>query len=110
MLPYLTRRAFGLLSAGVLLSPALAKTATPKQAYPKLRRGMNFHHLLNWPEVKENGARLDYVWPPFAAPAYELHDAELARLRMLGFDFLRVTAAPSIFIVSPGARRVSCCA
>ena len=66
---------------------------------------MNLHHMLNWPDTAPNRDPVDYVWPPFATPGYEISDAELVRLKTMKFDFLRVTADPSIFIASKGARR-----
>lgn len=72
---------------------------------PKLRRGIMFHHLLNWPLVTRRGDVVDYVWPPFAAPSFRIIDAELDSLVRAGFDFARVTVDPSIFIASPRERR-----
>jgi len=45
------------------------------------------------------------VWPPFEAPNYKISDDELTQLRALKFDFLRVTADPSIFLASDAAKR-----
>lgn len=66
---------------------------------------MNLHHLLNWPDTVPDRSPVEYVWPPFATPGYEISDAELQQLKQSRIDFLRVTADPSIFIASSGPRR-----
>jgi endoglucanase len=71
---------------------------------PSLSCGISLHHLLNWPETTSEGGRTDYVWPPFATPNYRIRDEELSRLKAMGFDFLRVTADPSIFITASQTR------
>jgi endoglucanase len=60
--------------------------------------------VLNWPalEVDANGSR--YVWPPFAADVYVLRAEDLTRVRALGFDFIRLTVDPGLWIAE-GARR-----
>jgi hypothetical protein len=92
--------------AGVAAAATLALArATELPVYPRLQRGINFHHMLNWPDVIERGATLDYVWPPFAGERFATSDAELARLRAMGFDFIRLTADPAILIATDGPRR-----
>ena len=99
----LTRRQF----AGLLgLSCASAASASDAAPYPKFKRGINLHHLLNWPDTIPDRDPVEYVWPPFATPGYDISDAELARLRQMKLDFLRVTADPSIFLATQGAKRV----
>lgn len=71
-------------------------------AYPKLRRGVNLHNLLNWPEARVDGDRTTYVWPAFEASRFSITDEELRALVTAGFDFVRLTVDPSIFIEATG--------
>ncbi len=75
------------------ISPVLA------HEFPYMRRGINLHHLLNWPDVKKSAGKLEYSWPPFQGAHYQIKDQELHNLVRMGFDFVRVTVDPSIFIV-----------
>ena len=90
------RAALALLAA----SPALAAVPGP----PRLRRGINLHHILNWPDTVLRDGQRDYVWPPFAGERHRIADAELAHLRAAGFDFLRVTLDPAL-VMSAGEAR-----
>jgi len=56
--------------------------------------------MLNWAEF--NGE--DYRWPPFTRADYQSSGEEMANLRRVGFDFVRLTVAPDIFMASDGAR------
>lgn len=71
-------------------------------AYPSLRRGVNLHNLLNWPDAQVKGDRTVYAWPAFQAPRFSMTDAELRALVSAGFDFVRLTVDPSIFIEATG--------
>lgn len=71
---------------------------------PKLSRGINIHHMLNWPDTKPGDGKTQYVWPPFEAANYQMSDAEIEHLKAMGFDFVRVTADPSIFLTADKAR------
>ncbi|MEI6715618.1 MAG: cellulase family glycosylhydrolase [Verrucomicrobiota bacterium] len=66
--------------------------------YPKLIKGISLHHLLNWPDAKTDKGKTEYIWPPFETPEYQISDTELVHLKAMGFDFLRVTVDPSIFL------------
>lgn len=92
--------AFGLASAAACALPAVPSLA----AVPRLRRGINLHHLLNWPLIRTVAGRVDYIWPPFRDAGHQIADAELALLKSAGFDFIRLTVDPSIFIASAGER------
>jgi hypothetical protein len=94
-----------LILGNAILAPAFAQTGPIAACYPKLSRGINFHHLLNWPDVKPQGGKTDYVWPPFLSANYKISDVELSRLVDSGFDFVRVTADPSIFATAHTSRR-----
>jgi endoglucanase len=78
--------------------------ASADLAFPSLRRGINLHHLLNWPDTRDGAGRTVYVWPPFETDNYKITDDELSRLKTMGFDFLRVTADPGIFIAADETR------
>jgi endoglucanase len=72
--------------------------------FPTLRRGVSFHHVLNWPAIEADADGPHYVWPPFAADAYRLRDEDLAQVRTLGFDFIRLTVDPGLWIAQDAAR------
>lgn len=106
----LTRRTFGFLFGSAAVAAAgkqdvFAQSAAVDLPFPKFTRGVNLHHLLNWPDTQSGNGPTEYVWPPFKTEDYQITDAELARLKTMGFDFLRVTADPSIFIAVNEARR-----
>lgn len=100
----LTRRQC-LAALGAMTLPAGRAMAAPAQPCPRLRRGISFHHLLNWPDVEGEGASLRYVWPPFAGAGHEIGAAELTALQRTGFDFVRLTVDPSIFIAATERQR-----
>lgn len=70
------------------------------------RRGINLHHLLNWPLGSRVAGRHIYTWPPFRSSRFQISDDELRELRSVGFDFVRLTIDPSILIASEPARRL----
>ncbi|CAN7384053.1 cellulase family glycosylhydrolase [Phenylobacterium sp. LjRoot225] len=72
---------------------------------PGLRRGVNIHHMLNWPTHRGGQSSADYVWPPFATAPYQLAAETLAEIVARGFTFVRVTVAPSIFLAADAKRR-----
>lgn len=92
-------------AAGALVMPAVRSMASSAQPCPRLHRGIGVHHLLNWPEIEGEGTSLRYVWPPFASAGYQIGAAELHALRRAGFDFVRLTVDPSIFIVASDRQR-----
>lgn len=94
-----------LAAAGVAAKPAARAMAAPAQPCPRLHRGIGVHNLLNWPDVEGEGPALRYVWPPFSSAGYQISDAEIRNLRRTGFDFIRLTADPSIFIAATDEQR-----
>ena len=73
---------------------------------PALRRGIGVHNLLNWPQVQgTSGEGVQYVWPAFEGADYRISADQLAALRTAGFDFIRLTVDPSIFISIDPPRR-----
>ncbi len=71
---------------------------------PGLRRGVNIHHVLNWPQHQRERP-VDYVWPPFADPPHGIGSDTLSALSRAGFSFVRLTLDPAIFMASDGPRR-----
>ncbi len=92
--------AVGLLAAG----RAGASHAAVASATPALRRGVSVDSLLNRPEVAQQNP-FEYKWPPFSTPQYQLPEGTFSALRRVGFDFVRLTVDPAIFMANPGARR-----
>lgn len=72
---------------------------------PGLRRGVNIHHMLNWPAHRGGQSSADYVWPPFATAPYQLAPETLDEIVARGFTFVRVTVDPSIFLAANAQRR-----
>jgi hypothetical protein len=72
---------------------------------PGLRRGVNIHHMLNWPAHRGGQSSADYVWPPFATAPYQLAAETLAEIVARGFTFVRVTVDPAIFFAADAQRR-----
>jgi endoglucanase len=94
-----TRRQAAALIAALLASRlAGGEAKAAGGSYPRLSRGVNIHHMLNWPETHSLNGRQDYVWPPFQAAQYRIENSRLAQLKALGFDFIRLTVDPSILI------------
>lgn len=101
--PISRRSCLGLL-AGLL--PAAAGAAGTGSA-PKLSRGINIHSALNWPEASQRDGKTVYAWPPFRAQRYQLGYNELRNLSDMGFDFVRLTLDPGIFIDVAGTERAA---
>ncbi len=102
------RRCLAILSAavpGAFLAGRLPASARASDLAPTLRRGINIHNALNWPQVEKGDGPTRYVWPPFREATNPVTDEEFRRLKAMGFDFIRVTVDPSIFIVTEGPRR-----
>jgi hypothetical protein len=94
----------------VLALGAIPLANTPARAghqasdnHPHLARGINFHHLLNWPSLQNQSQGQSYIWPPFGDDKYKLRPEDLCLVRALGFDFVRLTVDPGLWI-SEGAR------
>lgn len=96
----MTRRgaALGLASVAACSQPAAAQIVRLNPL--PLRRGIGVHHMLNWAEFDGE----DYRWPPFTRHDYQSSNEEMANLRRVGFDFVRLTVAPDIFMASDGRR------
>ncbi len=81
-------------------------------AAPVLKRGVGVHEWLNWSPLLTDGS---YRWPPYqSVPEWltryrALADwpagDEFARIRSLGFDFVRLTVDPGPLLATEGAER-----
>jgi len=87
--------------------------ASSAQAAPlPLSRGVGLHGWLNWSPIEKDGS---YRWPPYRTVEQWLSlwrpigdwpkGNEFARIRSLGFDFVRLTVDPGPLAASEGARR-----
>ncbi|SEG60930.1 Cellulase (glycosyl hydrolase family 5) [Bosea lathyri] len=74
---------------------------------PKLRRGIGVHLPLNWPEVKQVDGKTVYAWPAFKGARFQLGDDDLRMLSAWGFDFVRLTLDPGIFMDAAGTERAA---
>lgn len=91
----------------------LALLAGPAAAAPlELHRGVGVHEWLNWSPLAADGS---YRWPPYRsveewrtryreAADWTAGD-EFARIRSLGFDFIRLTVDPGPLLATEGAKR-----
>ncbi|MCQ4628557.1 glycoside hydrolase family 5 protein [Shinella sp. CPCC 100929] len=98
-------RAFRPLVLLVIMLLGAAGTALAADL-PSFRRGINFARLHSLPteDPEKAGA---FLWPPFQGPLARIKNAELRRLRAVGFDFIRLPVAPAPFLsVTQAKRRV----
>ena len=99
---------FPLISAAFALALCDAATADPLV----LHRGVAVHEWLNWAPLAADGS---YIWPPYRSIAQWLAvdrpatdwapGDQFARIRKLGFDFVRLSVDPGPLLASDGARR-----
>lgn len=66
-------------------------------------KGISLHEWFTWPRQV---APDRYATPLFQAPKGELTRAEAQGLRNLGFDFVRLTVEPGVFMATTGADKV----
>ena len=92
-------------AGGVACAPAAsAQPGSP----PRLRRGVNLHHLLNWPELASGpGEPVRYRPRAFSDPGHAFDEGEAGRLRAAGFDFVRLTVDPAIHLAAPPEGRAA---
>ncbi len=67
-----------------------------------LRRGVNIYHMMEG--AARNGVGGDVVWPPFVGPTHDMPDAQIGALSRAGFDFVRLTLAPDVFLRASGTQ------
>ncbi len=84
----------------------LAATPPARASGPKapFRRGVSIHNLMNWGAVedKEKGV---YRWPPFGSVHHQIQPQLYAAIPAAGFDFVRLTLDPGVFMQLSGPRR-----
>jgi hypothetical protein len=95
-------------AAMVVLALATASDAAPLA----LQRGVGLHEWLNWSPLAADGS---YRWPPYRSEAEWLASNRpasdwpagdpLARIRALGFDFVRLSVDPGPLLATDGERR-----
>lgn len=85
-----------------------ALSGHPQQTFaldvPTFGRGINLARLHSLPQEDPSkpGA---FLWPPFQGALAEIGDDEIARLKAVGFDFVRLPVAPAPFLSAPEKRR-----
>nr|WP_245432901.1 cellulase family glycosylhydrolase [Mesorhizobium loti] len=87
---------------------------TAEAAVLSLKRGIGVHDWLNWAPIEKDGS---YRWPPYRSDVEWLKEsrpdvnwpgggeAEFARIRSMGFDFVRLAIDPGPMLANQGARR-----
>ncbi|WJH37653.1 hypothetical protein N7E02_02125 (plasmid) [Aliirhizobium terrae] len=91
----------------LVLNFTVAMTVAASSAFadtPIFRRGINLARIHNLP-IADQSTPGAFAWPPFDGALATIDDAELTRLRALGFDFIRLPVAPAPFFVQPERRR-----
>lgn len=105
----LTRRALlGGVAASALFraNQSVARPLLEIKPEFKISKGINFHHMLNWPAAKNVDGKIEYTRPPYEGDRYATSDDELQRLRHAGFDFIRLTTDTSIWLASDERHRM----
>lgn len=83
-----------------------ARPALAAGELPAFRRGINLARLHSLP-TEDPATPGAFLWPPFQGPLAEISDAELVRLKAVGFDFVRLPVAPAPFLsVSAPEQRI----
>jgi sugar phosphate isomerase/epimerase len=67
-----------------------------------LKRGISIHEWLNWAPVTETG---DYRWPPYNDLKEWGSTRDFARIKALGFDFVRLSVDPGPLLATESAKR-----
>ena len=71
---------------------------------PKFKRGINVSRLQNF-AYRDPQRPGKYLWPPFRGELSKVSDAELERLRALGFDFIRFPIDAGVFLAATDSER-----
>jgi endoglucanase len=101
------RRTIVCLAVALCLAVLGILTAPPGRAADTeapFRRGINITRLFDTPKLLPGPERA-YATPPFAPWRGQVTEAELARLREAGFDFIRLPIDPGPFLGLPDAVR-----
>lgn len=89
----------------IMLLALLAGCMTPAHASSGpigLKRGISIHEWLNWSPVVQTG---EYRWPPYNDLKEWGSPRDFARIKALGFDFVRLSVDPGPLLASEGAKR-----
>ena len=89
----LTRRQLLAISAGISLEAAAPGRPSAKEPLIKLRRGINLWPWFSLTRDLPPPSRA-YDWPPYQADRVVPDAADLAMLRAVGFDFVRIPVDP----------------
>ncbi len=87
----------GLVAGGSAAAPVSAATGGAS-----VRRGVNIYHMMQ--SLRLTGPDNDYVWPPYDDAAHAMPEDQVRALAKAGFDFVRLTIAPDIFLRTAGPR------
>jgi endoglucanase len=98
-----TARWWSLSATTLLLSGFLAGAALPASAF-EMRRAINVAQWFTWPRY-EPAPATGILWPPYKDVPRPPNERELADLKRVGFDTIRLPVDPSPFIVFEGERR-----
>ncbi|HRK24251.1 MAG TPA: cellulase family glycosylhydrolase [Beijerinckiaceae bacterium] len=103
MLRPISRRAF---TAGAALAglAGLASGLCASEPRAPFRRGVSIHNLMNWGQLEPND-KTRYRWPPFASVHHQLQPQIYDNLVEAGFDFVRLTLDPGVFLQASGQHR-----
>jgi endoglucanase len=92
------------VTRAVMLLALLLGCATTAQASDgpvELKRGVSIHEWLNWAPVTQTG---DYRWPPYNDLMEWGSTRDFARIKALGFDFVRLSVDPGPLLASEGEK------
>lgn len=96
----LSRRHFIAGTASIGLAGRV-RASEPKAPF---RRGVSIHNLMNWGEV-DAGDKTRYRWPPFATVSHQVQPQQYQNIVAAGFDFVRLTIDPGVFMQVTGDHR-----
>jgi Cellulase (glycosyl hydrolase family 5) len=108
-LDLISRRAALRAAVGIALGAASSRTTLEARASLsplRLRRGVN---TFPWFSLTREfpAPRTDYDWPPFQLQRPVPAPSDLARLRRIGFDFIRIPVDPGPFLAGNPEQRKS---
>ena len=96
-----TRRAAAAAALAVAGLPRAAFAGGRSEGSVSFRRGIGIYHMMQAPE--RTGADRRPVWPAFGGAIHAMPDTQIRALRQAGFDFVRLTLAPDVFVRAKGA-------
>ncbi|TYC67369.1 glycoside hydrolase family 5 protein [Stappia sp. BW2] len=86
------------VAAGVQPAPEITVSI------PKFKRGINLSRLQSF-AFRDPARPGKYLWPPFQGELSKVSDAELDRLKALGFDFIRFPIDAGVFLAATDSER-----